>query len=202
MQEYTKAIDLWSVGCIFGELLGRQPMFPGSNSQTQIKLIMDFLGTPSEEDISQIKQPKAKSYLSNLPKRDSVDAKTIFPSVKNDDAFDLLRKLLIFNPAKRCTAEEALEHPYLSALHCPEDEPIGKPISPSAMEWEEHFLTLEEYRKLMVNEIKHANLSNSDGNISSGDNIDLNDINQVLLKSIYFKKLKLTKTEGEGWQQH
>ena len=132
-------------------------MFPGSDSQAQIKLIMDFLGSPSEEDMSQIKQPKARSFLSSLPKRDPSNAKVVFPDVKNDKALDLLRKLLVFNPAKRLTTEEALKHPYLEALHCPEDEPVGKPIPPHLMEWEDHFLTLDEYRKLMVNEIKHAN---------------------------------------------
>jgi mitogen-activated protein kinase 1/3 len=185
---YTKAIDLWSVGCIFGELLGRKPMFPGSDSQSQIQLIMNFLGTPSEADMSQIKQPKAKSYLSNLPKRDPVDAKTLFPDVKNDDAIDLLRKLLVFNPAKRFTADEALKHPYLVSLHCPEDEPVGKPILQSLMEWEEHFLTLEEYRKLMVNEIKFANLNsfNEDNSIKMYD--VSNSLDNDVVNSSYDKK--------------
>ena len=177
---YTKAIDLWSVGCIFGELLGRKPMFPGSDSQGQIKLIMDFLGSPSEEDMSQIKQPKARSFLSNLPKRDPSNAKVVFPDVKNDKALDLLRKLLVFNPAKRLTTEEALKHPYLEALHCPEDEPVGKPIPPQVMEWEDHFLTLDEYRKLMVNEIKHANAGANESLEEKTEAISMKSLQDVL----------------------
>ena len=181
---YTKAIDLWSVGCIFGELLGRKPMFPGSDSQAQIKLIMDFLGSPSEEDMAQIKQPKARSFLSNLPKRDPSNAKVVFPDVKNDKALDLLRKLLVFNPAKRLTTEEALKHPYLEALHCPHDEPVGEPIPPHVMEWEDHFLTLDEYRKLMVNEIKHANVSPNESIEEKTETISMNSLKDALANDI------------------
>lgn len=181
---YTKAIDLWSVGCIFGELLGRKPMFPGSDSQAQIKLIMDFLGSPSEEDMAQIKQPKARSFLSNLPKRDPSNAKVVFPDVKNEKALDLLRKLLVFNPAKRLTTEEALKHPYLEALHCPDDEPVGEPIPPHVMEWEDHFLTLDEYRKLMVNEIKYANVGLNESLEEKTETISMGSLKDALANDI------------------
>ena len=150
---YTKAIDLWSVGCIFGELLGRKPMFPGSDSQAQMSLLLDFLGTPKPEDIQEIKQPKAKSFLEGLSKREPANLPIVFPDA-NPDALDLLKKMLVFNPANRLTTEECLNHKYLEALHCPEDEPVGKPIPPSQMAWENHFLSEGEYRRLMVNEIK------------------------------------------------
>jgi serine/threonine protein kinase len=45
-KRYTKAIDMWAVGCIFAELLGRRPLFPGKDAFHQIKLIVAVLGTP------------------------------------------------------------------------------------------------------------------------------------------------------------
>jgi len=43
---YTAAVDTWSVGCIFAELLGRKPLFPGKNFMHQLRLIFDVIGTP------------------------------------------------------------------------------------------------------------------------------------------------------------
>ena len=43
-QEYTKAIDVWSLGCIFAELLGTKPLFPGDDYIHQLRLIIDVLG--------------------------------------------------------------------------------------------------------------------------------------------------------------
>jgi len=48
----------------------------------------------------------------------------------------LLKKLLTFDPTKRITVDEALKHPYLSALHCPDDEPTTKPVLPIDFEFE------------------------------------------------------------------
>lgn len=58
-------------------------------------------------------------------------------------AIDLLKKMLIFDPDKRITVEEALSHPYLAALHCPEDEPKTEPLNEIDFEFEIHNLTLQ-----------------------------------------------------------
>ncbi len=47
LQEYTKAIDVWSLGCIFAELLGAKPLFPGDDYIHQLRIIVDVLGTPT-----------------------------------------------------------------------------------------------------------------------------------------------------------
>ena len=60
--KYTKAIDIWAAGCIFVELLSRKPMFPGTDTQQQLELVLDFLGTPSEEEIEKI--PRGKREIS------------------------------------------------------------------------------------------------------------------------------------------
>ena len=57
-------------------------------------------------------------------------------------AIDLLSKLLVFNPNKRITIDEALAHPYLQALHCPTDEPVTESVCLEDFEFERHNLTL------------------------------------------------------------
>lgn len=50
--QYTPAIDIWSIGCIFAELLTGRPLFPGKNVAHQLDLVTDLLGTPSAESIA------------------------------------------------------------------------------------------------------------------------------------------------------
>jgi serine/threonine protein kinase len=60
---YTPAIDMWSVGCIIAEMLGRRPAFPGKDYLDQLKLIVRGLGAPSERDMAFIHHEKAKDYI-------------------------------------------------------------------------------------------------------------------------------------------
>jgi len=66
--EYTAAIDIWSCGCIFAELLGRKPLFPGRDYVHQLNLITRVLGTPSDEDLAFVDSEKAKGYLKAMPR--------------------------------------------------------------------------------------------------------------------------------------
>ena len=66
-QEYTKAIDIWSVGCIFGELLGRKPLFPGDDYIHQLQIICDIIGTPTEEELEFVTSEKAKRFMRGQP---------------------------------------------------------------------------------------------------------------------------------------
>jgi mitogen-activated protein kinase 1/3 len=56
--QYTKTIDVWSIGCIFAEILSGKPLFPGRNVVHQLELITDLLGTPSTEEIAKVHSPK------------------------------------------------------------------------------------------------------------------------------------------------
>ena len=71
--KYTTAIDIWSVGCIFAELMRRKPLFPGHNVYHQLDLITDLLGKPLDEEIEKVRSEKARDYLNSLqfkPPRD------------------------------------------------------------------------------------------------------------------------------------
>mmetsp|Transcript_6409 Transcript_6409/g.15483 ORF Transcript_6409/g.15483 Transcript_6409/m.15483 type:complete len:401 (-) Transcript_6409:178-1380(-) len=124
-KEYTKAIDIWSVGCIFAEILGRKPIFPGKNYLDQLLLVIKILGTPSREDTEYIASEKAKEYVRNLAFQPGVPLNKLYPHASSS-ALDLLSKMLTFSPKKRITVEEALKHPFLQKLHDPNDEPVAK----------------------------------------------------------------------------
>eukprot|EP00823_Brevimastigomonas_motovehiculus_P004031 TRINITY_DN2582_c0_g1_i1.p1 TRINITY_DN2582_c0_g1~~TRINITY_DN2582_c0_g1_i1.p1 ORF type:complete len:527 (-),score=159.82 TRINITY_DN2582_c0_g1_i1:95-1675(-) len=123
-KEYTKAIDVWSVGCVFAEILARKPLFPGKDYMHQLMLILDVLGTPSYEDTEYIRAAKPKQYIRSLPIKKKKPFKQLFPKA-SDLALDLLERMLAFVPEKRITVDEALAHPYLKMLHDPNDEPVS-----------------------------------------------------------------------------
>lgn len=105
--EYSKAVDIWSVGCILAELLGRTPLFPGEDFLDQVQRIISVLGTPSQEDQKYIGNENALKYIKNLPKRTRQPWDKLFPNFK-PSTYDLLSRMLTFNPDKRYTVEECL----------------------------------------------------------------------------------------------
>lgn len=127
---YTKALDLWGAGCVFAELLGRSPLFPGEDYLDQVQRIIAVLGMPSQEDMSFIGNESAKRYIKSLPKRQRVPWSTLYPKA-NPVALDLLSKMLVFNPEKRFTVEECLAHPYFEGLHNVDEEPVA----PQKFDW-------------------------------------------------------------------
>ncbi|KCV70542.1 CMGC/MAPK protein kinase [Fonticula alba] len=121
-QGYSLAIDIWSVGCIFAELLGGRVLFPGRDYVHQMSLIVNVLGSPSDEVLTQISSSRALDWMRGLPRRERVPFTTIFPGA-DPLALDLLERLLEFDPRRRISAAQALRHPYLALYHDASDEP-------------------------------------------------------------------------------
>ena len=120
---YTKKIDVWSVGCAFAELLSKKFLFPGDNYITQIKLIIEVLGTQDVNDLNFISNSSAKNFVmqfQNIPKK---DFKQILKS-DNPDAVDLVEKMLVFNPEKRYSIEQCLNHRYLKNMREGIEDPV------------------------------------------------------------------------------
>ncbi|KAH9254661.1 hypothetical protein BASA81_007428 [Batrachochytrium salamandrivorans] len=124
---YSKAIDMWAVGCILAELLARKPLFPGTDADHQITLICDVLGRPALDLLDKCQHEETKQFLLEIP----VKAKrplAVYPKTNDISAVDLLTRLLRFDPDKRLTVDKCLQHHYLSQLHCPSDEPESIPL--------------------------------------------------------------------------
>ena len=111
---YTSPVDIWAAGCILGELLVQQPLFPGSSEVDQLHRIIGLLGTPTERG-----WPEGARLLTRIRARVAARSAqsfvVAFPSVSGA-ARDLLSVLLVLNPRQRASAAQALESTFLAAL--------------------------------------------------------------------------------------
>jgi mitogen-activated protein kinase 1/3 len=183
-KDYTYAIDTWSLGCIFAELLGmikenaptfldRSPLFPGTScfplspdrantvkksgfphsSQDQLSVIFSVLGTPKEEDLEFVTDAKAIEYLKSFSSKKAVDLNEVYPAATNE-AIDLLKKCLQFNPKRRITIDEALNHTFLSKVRNKTIETSAG--GPCILDFEkEGEMTAERLRELFLEEMSH-----------------------------------------------
>lgn len=160
MENYTKystAIDLWSVGCIFAEMLGNgRVLFPGRNSRHQFEMITDVIGPPPASAIEKLRNPQARRVLSqsqngNKPRR---PLEMMFPNA-DPAAVDVLRGMLAFDPDERISALDALKHPFFSEyLHLGLGT-SGSPLPAKEFEFERGKLSPEQMREEFVREILH-----------------------------------------------
>ncbi|RHY34702.1 hypothetical protein DYB32_000734, partial [Aphanomyces invadans] len=182
--DYSTGIDVWSVGCIFAELLSmqkssvpshyaREPLFPGvscfplspgagqralpQDSQDQLNTILRVLGSMADEDIAEIADPDVRFYLRNLPPQPRKSFAEMYPGAEKE-AIDLLDRMLQMNPRKRMTVDDALSHPYLASIRSIEDvdDDIVAP-HPIQLDFDDSRgpLPIPEIRRLMTNEIAY-----------------------------------------------
>jgi mitogen-activated protein kinase 7 len=98
----------------------------GSDHVQQLNCILAVLGTPEQSQLTHV-PPKARQYIAALPPTAGKPLTDIYPAA-TEPAIELLTVMLHWEPSKRCTIEEALAHPYLSAFHNPAAEPIAAVI--------------------------------------------------------------------------
>lgn len=154
-EDYTGAVDMWSIGCIFAEMLLRKPILPGQDGENQLELIFNLLGMPDKKFVKEFDGGRLTEIFKNLSlEPDSKgDFKKVFKEVKEKEALSLLKKMLRYDPKKRISIEKALEHPFLQDLHYPPDEPTAKPVSPFDFDFEKYDLSISQTRQLIYEEI-------------------------------------------------
>lgn len=150
--KYTPAIDIWSIGCIFAELLTGKPLFPGKNVVHQLDIITDLLGTPAPETIARIRNEKARRYLSSMRRKKAIPFTHKFPNA-DPFALNLLERMLAFDPKDRPSAEEALADLYFKNIASVDREPSAQPITKLEFEFERRRVTKDDIRELIYREI-------------------------------------------------
>ncbi|KAK7196347.1 glycogen synthase kinase 3 [Novymonas esmeraldas] len=119
-QHYTTAVDIWSVGCIFAEMMLGEPVFRGDNSASQLQEIVRVLGRPSREVVRKLNPSHNDVDLHNSKAIPWASIFYQYPPVKDEkEAYDLLTGLLQYLPEERTKPYEALCHPYFDELHDP-----------------------------------------------------------------------------------
>ena len=120
---YSLPVDIWSTGAIIAEMITKRPLFPGDSEIDQLFSIFKILGTPTEETWPGVTE--LPTYSSKFPKFHRRNLKDIVVGA-DPLAIDLLEKMLIYDPAQRITAKDALDHPWFDTLS-PEIKKVCRP---------------------------------------------------------------------------
>ncbi|CAB3262133.1 unnamed protein product [Arctia plantaginis] len=106
---YNTAVDVWSAGCVLAQLHTRKPLLPGSSDSHQLSSIFRLIGRPSREEWPE----NASVMLDSFPAYKPMDLQEIIPRI-HPHALEIIKGMLVFDPAKRLTALDCLEHPYFT----------------------------------------------------------------------------------------
>lgn len=110
---YSCAVDVWAAGCIFAELITTKPLFPGNNEVDQLFKIMSVFGTPTEAIWPEGLQ-LARKIRYQFPLIAGTPLRAVLPPHVPAAALDLMSKMLVYDPKKRITCQQALTHPYFN----------------------------------------------------------------------------------------
>ncbi|KAI7823139.1 kinase-like domain-containing protein [Kickxella alabastrina] len=150
-RHYTTAVDMWSIGCIFAEMLALRPIFKGEEvkmekkqipfQRGQVLKILEVLGTPSKEQWPNIEVMPDYSHMKQF-RHYANSLKSWFAStgLKSESGFQLLSSLLEYDPDKRISASDAMDHPYFKD----DPKPVKHPFLEHNISYPKRRLTLDE----------------------------------------------------------
>ncbi|VDM58954.1 unnamed protein product [Angiostrongylus costaricensis] len=171
---YSERVDIWSVGCIFAEMINHHVLFPGLDRVDQWTKIINVMGTPSDEFISKLGSSAAISlgqekfrYVRSLPRQTGIpiveiapdanflkDTENVRSHLTAEYARDLLSKMLVIDPDYRFSVEESLNHPYVKLWF--RDDEVNAPQSENRYNEaiDSSDKQLNEWKELIYNEVK------------------------------------------------
>eukprot|EP00306_Pavlova_sp_CCMP459_P018764 CAMPEP_0185208994 /NCGR_PEP_ID=MMETSP1140-20130426/62993_1 /TAXON_ID=298111 /ORGANISM="Pavlova sp., Strain CCMP459" /LENGTH=345 /DNA_ID=CAMNT_0027776745 /DNA_START=1 /DNA_END=1039 /DNA_ORIENTATION=+ len=115
VKTYTWAVDIWSVACLFGEMLNGKPLFPGDSEIDQLLRVFRGLGTPTPGAWPGARE--LPDWNDCFPKWRAGELASLVPALCDDpDGLDLIERMLRYDPDRRITARDAIEHPFFDTL--------------------------------------------------------------------------------------
>lgn len=176
---YTENVDIWSVGCIMGEMIRGGVLFPGTDHIDQWNKIIEQLGTPSQEFMSRL-QPTVRNYVENRPRYPGYSFDRLFPDVlfpaestdhnrlKASQARDLLSRMLVIDPERRISVDDALMHPYINVWY--DETEVNAPApGPYDHSVDDREHTVDQWKELIYKEVmEYEMVHNSPGGAGAG----------------------------------
>ncbi|KAL5279778.1 MAPK10 family protein [Megaselia abdita] len=175
---YTENVDIWSVGCIMGEMIRGGVLFPGTDHIDQWNKIIEQLGTPSTAFMQRL-QPTVRNYVENRPRYQGYSFDRLFPDacfasgneqdrLKAAHARDLLSKMLVIDPEQRISVAQALDHPYIYVWYDVEEvNAVNVNFQPAPESYDhsvdEREHTVEQWKDLIYREVIEYETGNVDG---------------------------------------
>lgn len=120
IKQYTPAVDMWAVGCVLGEMIVGRPLFRGTSTINQLQKIFEYVSKPTNQELENIGSDHVESMFKLIPlDKPSKSISSMLANCPNasKECINFIENLLLFDPEKRMTAEQALEHPYLAQFH-------------------------------------------------------------------------------------
>jgi len=115
--KYTKGVDMWSVGCILGEMICGIPLLAGNCTMNQVEKILQAIGRPDDDDIDALMSPFSFTMIEGVGDVDYSSLAQICSDKASAEALDFMDHCLQFNPRKRSSAEIALKHSFVSEFY-------------------------------------------------------------------------------------
>lgn len=114
-RKYSTPVDIWSIGCIFAEMVNGTPLFTGTSEDVQLDTIFRHLGTPTEATYPGISE--LPDWRDNFPMYPAPQGglKGLVPKLE-PAGVALLEAMLVYDPSKRLTAQEARHHAFFDSL--------------------------------------------------------------------------------------
>lgn len=155
-RSYGYKVDMWSIGCIFAEMLERKPFLPGKSTENQIQLIFEVLGTPKDYILYRINNDKMMDAIKKIPLYDALPFDKLFPEY-NDEIWSILDLLLVYDQDLRADADKILKHKWFEQYGpikeldiCSFEGYVPDGLSPVEMKREMYSEILDFYKEDMI----------------------------------------------------